>query len=316
LSTLADTSVKNPIIVPLGIITAPFTDVITKGGKTWNTSEAEEIRFYLRPLLSRNPVIKGEKAKVIWPVDEQGNNVKYEWTLENVAAEGEYMAWWDILENKVHYETPEFPITISDHGPGIGVQTGGIFDGVADYMPITFSALKTDPKFGERRIQKKATLIQLRVMGSSVSPDEEITAYSLPILDYLSKRTALELCAPGIDYWARQRRTVTAQGPTEISSFPDMIKALESLRDRLIYELEQDWREIQFLVPGTVQRRAIPMPSSSTEFYECNDVHGNLIPRPEAQPYVTRDPNTVQPLITGPYAEMNNWPLGIYPSFL
>jgi hypothetical protein len=313
MATVTEISVRNPIVISLGVISSPFEDIIKRNGETWDTSLAEEIKFYMRPLLSRNPVIEGGKAAAIWPVNEEGNNVKYEWSLENVSVEGEYMAWWDLLENKKNYETPEFPITISDHGPGIGIKTGGIFDGVADHMPVTFTALKNDLKFGERRIQKVATLIQIRVLGSFVEPDKEITTYSLPVLDYLSKRVALELCRPGIDYWARQRKTVTAQGPTEISAFPDMINALEKLRDRLVYELEQDWREIQFLVPGTTQRKAVPMPAASTEFYEHNDSNGNLIRRPEVQPYATKDPNLTQPLISGHDLEFNLFALGYFP---
>lgn len=310
--TLLDTKpIRQTIILPVGIIDPAFTDIIKQGERT--IEDIEEVKFYMRPLLSREPVIKGEKGGKIEPVDEEGNNVKYQWTLENVSTEGEYMAWWWFKREKNEYETPEFPITFSDHGPGTGVKTGGIVDGASDHLPTTINALRNENNFGERRLQKYATLIQIRVTGTYVQPDEEISLYSLPLLDYFSKRLAFELCSPGIDYWSRQHKTITAQGPTEISSFPEIIKSLENLRERLRCELEQDWRDLRFLVPKLPQRRAIPMPSSSMEFEECTEQNGTLIRRESPRGYMTKDPYLTQPLKTGYWGAFDPLTLGFYP---
>lgn len=315
--TIVETSISNPILVPLGTIEPAFTDKITKNEQTIDPSNIYEVKFYMRPLLSRIPIINGIAGKVIKPVDEFGNNVKYEWEAANVNTEGEYMAWWGFKETKEGKEqqTPEFPIVISDHGPGIGAETGAIVDGVSDHMPITAEALKKSPAFGERRMQKIATLIQLRVLKSSVTPDEEITAYELPLLDYFSKRVSLELCTPGIDYWGRQYKTSTTQGPTEIQAYPDMIGALEKLRDRLVCELEENWRELAFFIPEIKQRKAVPMPGSSLEFFEQPESNGRLVRRPFPLGFVTRNPNDTPKLETGFWGNYDMFTLGFWPSF-
>jgi|ERR1019366_1570214 hypothetical protein len=306
--TTVDSSIKNPIILPLGVAT-PFTDLITKNGN--ESVKIESVKFYMRSFFSRTPFIEGITGKVI--DNAAGENVEVSLTAEDLATEGECFAWWGFKTEKIEYQTPEFPVVISDHGPGTGVQTGAIVDGVGDHMPITAEALKKSPSFGERRMQKIATLIQLRVLKEAVAPDQEIISYELPLLDYFSKRVALELCTPGIDYWARQHRTATTQGPTEITSYPDMIVALEKLRDRLVIELEENWRELEFFVPGIKQRKAVPMPGSSLEFHEYPESNGTLRRREFPLGFVTKNPNDMQKLETGFYGNYDTFTLGFWP---
>lgn len=307
--TVVDSAVKNPIVIPLGI-SYRFTDLITKNNN--EPVDIESAKFYMRAFFSREPYLEltAEKIEKV-----AGENVGVNLTAEDLATEGEFFAWWSLKEEGNEYQTPEFPIVVSDHGPGIGVQTGAIVDGISDHMPITAEALKKSPSFGERRMQKIATLIQLRVLKEAVSPDQEIVAYELPLLDYFSKRVALELCTPGIDYWARQHRTATAQGPTEITSFPDMIQALEKLRDRLVIELEENWRELSFFVPELKQRKAVQMPASSLEFYECPEINGNLRRRERPLSFVTKNPNEMQRLETGWWGGYDLFTLGFFPNF-
>lgn len=306
--TTVDSSIKNPIILPLGVAT-PFTDLIIKNGN--ESVKIESVKFYMRTFFSRTPFIDGITGEVI--EDVAGENVKIKLTTEDLSNEGEYFAWWGFKSEGNEYQTPEFPVVISDHGPGTGVQTGAIVDGVSDHMPITAQALKEAASFGERRMQKIATLIQLRVLKEAVAPDQEIISYELPLLDYFSKRVALELCTPGIDYWARQHRTATTQGPTEITSFPDMIVALEKLRDRLVQELEENWRELAFFIPELKQRKAAPMPASSLEFHETPEQNGTLRRREFPVGFVTKNPNDMQRLETGWRGNYDLFTLGFYP---
>ena len=113
--TTTTTLVKNPIILPLGVTEPAFTDTITENGQTVNNIES--VKFYMRPLLSRVPTLNGKTGEVINPVSEEGNNVKYKWELEDRSVEGEFMAWWGFNIGGHEHQTPEFPITISDHGP-------------------------------------------------------------------------------------------------------------------------------------------------------------------------------------------------------
>ena len=312
-----ESSIKNPVLVQLGQIEPAFTDIITRNGETLDPTLIDEVKFFMRPLLSRIPKINGILGEKISPVDTDGNNVKYKWLEADVSEEGEYMAWWGFNFNKFGplEETPEFPILISDHGPGIGVKTGAIFDGIGDHMPITFDALKRSSTFGERRIQKIVTLVQLRVLKEYVQPDEEIIIYELPLLDYFSKRVSLELCTPGIDYWGRQHKTINAVSPTEMASFPDMIASLEKLRVRLVDELAENWRELQFLIPGLKQRKSVPMPGSSLEFEDWEGSNGKMIRRDVTKGYVTKDPNATQKLQTGYHGNYDLFTLGAFPWF-
>ena len=308
------TSFGNAIEVPLGVPGTFVKDIIKSGEETTNT-EGAEVKFYMRPLLSRIPSINGAKGKPKWPTDEVGHNVEYEFKKADVASEGEYMGWWGfVLKGETaEQQTNEFPIVITDHGPGFGTNTGAIVDGAGDFMPVTFNALKNDPSFGDRRLQKYATLVQIRVLKTYVQPDEEVTAYELPLLDYLSKRTALALCTPGIDYWSRQPRTMNAVSPTEMVSFPDMISNLEKLRDRLVKELEENWREVQALFPTVAQRRVVPMPASSLEFFERAEPNGKLIRKNEVETPVTKDPSLYPKIETGWWGYYDMYAFGFFP---
>ena len=314
--TTVNSSVRNPVILPLGVAYS-FTDLITKksteGSSNNETINIESCKFYMRTFFSRVPFINGISGEVI--KDIVGENVKVDLTSEDLKEEGENFAWWSFKSEGNEFQTPEFPVVISDHGPGLGVQTGAIVDGISDHMPITAEALKKSPSFGERRMQKIATLVQLRVLKEAVAPDQEIISYELPLLDYFSKRVALELCTPGIDYWARQHRTATTQGPTEITSFPDMIASLEKLRNRLVIELEENWRELEFFAPGIKQRKSVPMPASSLEFYEQPEANGTMVRRAEPLGFVTKNPNEMQRLETGFWGTWDLFELGFFPGF-
>lgn len=310
MSVVANSSVRTAIVLPLGVDSI-FTDLITKNNN--QSVDIESAKFYMRSYFSRTPFIDESTAEVIKNNSEF--NVKIELSAEELATEGENFAWWSFRTEENEYQTPEFPIIISDHGPGVGVKTGAIVDGVSNFMPITVDALKKSPAFGERRVQRIAELIQLRVLNEAVPPDEEIVKYELPLLDYFSKRVALELCTPGIDYWARQIKTATTQGPTEVTSFPDMIQSLEKLKDNLVIELEQNWRELAFFVPELKQRKAIPMPGASTEFYEFLESNGNLKKREIPLGFVTKNPSDMQRLQTGWRGNYDTYTLGFFPYF-
>ena len=312
--TVIETSVKNPVIAYVGKTEPALTDTITRNEQPILYKEIKEVKFYMRPIISRLPIINGMTAEAF--SGENGENVRYKWHESDLSSEGECFGWWWFkLEAGEGGETPEFPILISSHGPGEGVQTGAIFDGVGDHMPITFNALRNDPTFGERRIAKIVTLIQLRVLKSYVQPSEELEAYELPLLDYFSKRVALELCTPGIDYWGRQHKTINAVSPTEMASFPDMIASLEKLRVRLVDELAENWRELQFFIPELKQRKAVPMPGSSLEFEDWEGPNGKMIRRKYTKGFVTKDPNKMQKLETGYFGDFDLFSLGFFPFF-
>lgn len=270
-----------PIVVNIGAPGA-LLDRITVSRRLPTITAAT---FSMRPLTSRVPILDAVAAIVIAPPDINGNNVSYDWTSNpSEVVEGDFSAWWGFTTPDGTFETPEFPILISDHGPGTGTETGALVDGVQSHMPVTLNALRDDDRFGDRLLQQQAEVVKWRVLGYTVAPDSEFSLHVV-LRDYLSKRLALELIRPGIDYWTRQIRTATSTQTAEVTSYPDIIKALQMLQTRFMSELPDDWRQLQVIVPGLAQRQVASYPVSSL------DGTGN----------VTRDPQTNQRLLTGLY---------------
>jgi hypothetical protein len=260
----------------------------------------------VRPYASRTPLIDKASAVPLAPPDLDGNNVRYDWGPSDMATlgEGDVFAWWWFqIPGAAPQETPEFPLLITDHGPGLGTQTGAIVDGAARFLPVTFDYLQRDTRFGDRMLQRTSSLVQQKVLGYVTPVDQEDQIPDV-LLDWLSKRVAIDLITPGIDYWSRQLRTATSSGAggNEVSAFPDMIRSLQDLRVTLAGELAEDWRQVQLLVPGTPNRKVVPMPASTY-----------LDPlRPWLTPRVTKDPQVVQPLLTGwvpwSFGSLGAWP--------
>jgi hypothetical protein len=274
---------------------ASFYDQIDGVGYTvW--PDGTQLDLSVRLAASRTPVLSEAPAVVLSPPDLSGNNVRYDWQPSDIASigEGTVYAWWGItLPGSSRIESPEFPLLFSDHGPGLGTQTGAIVDGAARFMPVTFTALQKDVRFGDRRLQHLANIVQVKVLGSSVSPDQEEAAYELELLEFLSKRVALDLITPGIDFWSRQLQTATSSQTSETTSFPNMITSLTNLRGEIARGLAADWRSVQLLVPGVPSRTVVSMPTSSLSGYRN----------------ITRDPQTNAPLRTGWFSE----DLGFFP---
>jgi hypothetical protein len=285
---LLNQSTRPPVVQTVGVTQPNLYGIISApdgGTIVWN--QGDTVTFFMRPLLSRVPVVSGA-ATTISPADSEGHNVLYAWQSSDVALEGEFMGWWGYVPfGGSLAETPEFRVIITDHGPGYGSPTGVVVDGLSMSIPITAERLRQAPEFGDRFLQAHADYVKRIVMGVVVSPDLEVE-YDPALVEYLSKRTALRLISgPAQDYWARQYRQVSAQNPSEQATYPDMLQSLETLRRRLGREVVQDWRQLQYLVPGLPQLRVEPAPASSLG-------HDHRRRRP-----VTRDPNQTRREETG-----------------
>lgn len=279
---------RSPIVLPVGRTSPDLRDtVIAQDGALPTPWPATSVLFSMRPLLSRTPFVNGAAGYAVNPPDVDGFNVGYAWQAADRAISGRYMAWWGyVLPGGSLEETPEFEVIISDHGPGLGTPTGVVVDGIAEYMPLTLDGLRNDERFGDRFLQKTADRAKRDVMGVAVAPDAEAT-YDPALIQYLSMRAAILLIAPAKEWWARQYRTATTQGPTEIASYPDMIATLTALRVTLMSDAAALWRQIRFLVPNLPQTNAMPFPTTS---FGDDSVFN--------QP-VTPDPNITQRQITG-----------------
>lgn len=251
----------DPIVQIVGLIQPSLYYTVTFGGETVDMTGAT-VSFFMRPLLSRAPVVN-EAGVAIAPADDNGRNVRYDWQISDVAIKGRYSGWWGYTQpGSSMIETPEFPIVITDQGPGFGTSTGVIVDGIAQWLPTTLGFLRRVPNFGDRFLQHHADYVKRIVMGTVVTADAE-ASYDPALIDYLSKRTTIRLIPAAKDFWGRQYRQVMAQGPSEQGSYPDMLANLDALERRLCAELPTDWLQLQQLVPGLPQLRVSPAPVSS-----------------------------------------------------
>lgn len=270
-----------PIVVSKSSPSSFYDEIDSASGRPIDMTGAV-IDFSMRLSSSRTPVINQSSGVPLAPPDLEGHNVRFDWP-DLSSYEGQFFVWWGYaLPSQLRAETLEIPIFITDHGPGVGTETGAIVDGARMYMPITFSALQKDSRFGDAGMQRQADLVKRRVLGTTMAADQE-ESLDILILDYLSKRVALELINPGIDFWSRQLQTATSSQTSEVTSYPNMINSLKLLKANLCEQLASDWAEIQLLVPGTPNERIVPMPASSLMGYR----------------HVTRNPQASQRLITG-----------------
>jgi len=237
------------------------------------------VLFFMRPLLSRIPILNGVAGYAINPVDTKGHNVGYHLQTSDVAIEGQYMAWWGVDDGTGIQHTPEFSFIISDHGPGIGSPIGVVADGISEWMPVSLDALRRDPRYGDRFLQRTADRAKRSVLGVSVAPDIE-SSYDPALIEYLSIRAAILLIPAAREHWARQHRTVMTQGPAESAVYPDMLAALTQLEIILNAQATQMLRDLPSLVPGIVLKNIQPMPASSADG----------IPRSTLDPAMTSPP--------------------------
>jgi hypothetical protein len=279
---------RTPVIV-YSDAPASLYDTIIFNGAVVQMIAGTTVVFSVRPLASRAASISNA-AVAIYPTDTDGHNVRYDWQPSDILTlgEGDFMAWWTFtLPSSSAMDSPEFPLLITDHGPGTGTKTGAIVAGVTAFMPVTLSALQNDDRYGDLWLQQQAEVIKLRTMGTTVSPDSE-QDLGVVFIDYLSKRLAFHLTTPGIEYWSRQWRTTTSTQTSEVASYPDMIASLRQLRQRLVHELAQEWRDLMAIQPGLAMRHVMPLPA--TTLGDPTNPHNG---------YISRNPRSNDPLYTG-----------------
>lgn len=275
-------SQRAPVVMTTGLLQPSLFDLVMQDdGSAFGTEYLTAIlTFYMRPLLSRTPVINGNAAVIVNPpLGDDGFNIRYDWQPGDTNVEGNYMGWWGIDITGVLQETPEFRIIISDHGPGLGTHIGAVVDGIGQWMPVTFNALRDDDSFGDRFFQRFADRAKRETLGYVDTPDLE-EAYDPQLIDYLSKLAAMHLCLPARDFWARQWRTRTTQSPVTIASYPDMLASLTALQAQLACELPDDLRQLRLYVPSLPVQRISMAPVSTLEDFPYKTPNPSFVRRP------------------------------------
>lgn len=159
---------------------------------------------------------------------------------------------------------------------------GAIANAARGFLPVTWDALSKDTeRYGDGFLQTKIDLIVETIFGVQIPVAEEDT-YPLRVINYAGKLVALELIAPGIDFWMNETQTITTTGTNEIDSYVDRPDKLRQLYDRLAWEARRDEPMIFALLGRPRPQRGLPRPDISTD---VNDVLLTPSPREFPAPF-------------------------------
>lgn len=115
---------------------------------------------------------------------------------------------------------------------------GIIARAVAAIIPMTWDNLKQSPIYGPAQLGFRIKATKYRVLGQTLAENDE-SGYSPLLVDYVSKCVALDLIPTAIEFWMRQKISVSTTGTNETLSFTDPIGALRDLEKRLSVEVAQ-----------------------------------------------------------------------------
>jgi hypothetical protein len=205
-------------------------------------------------------------------VDATTGSVKYDWVSGDTANDGEFVAWWKAtLSTGKIFESPEFRVLIDAHSPGVNIVTGEIYNQAKQLMPVTWSALSSDQRYGDVMLMGRVNYIKYKLFATVVSVLSEATVYDPMVLDYAAKEVALQVIPTGIDYWMDQKNSIQTKGTQETATWPDRINALEKLHEWLLKEV----RDLRPEIDGLTVRRKGGYPKVS------NDDQNVITPNPQ-----------------------------------
>lgn len=246
---------------PVGVTSPSLVDHIEIDGKRVDLTGVLQAKFRMREVTS---AITKIDANGIPHADQNlhKGEIRYDWAAGDLTPAGEYAFWWflELADGRV-LETLEQRIYVDEHSPGVGVTFGVIADRARAHLPITFDALSRDSKFGDRRIQDTVEAVKSRVFSTTVVATAEISLHRL-VREYLAKLVALALIPPGMDYWQRQHSQIsTGRDPVEIETFPDAIKTLGEIQDRLLAETRMDEKIVLPLIDSPLLPSSVDGPA-------------------------------------------------------
>lgn len=191
----------------------PFTEVLIREGAT--SSYASSVLI---------------DTKALTPVDSDPNNPlsrSFTTSLATIAEDGWYWIVWKQTDGALFISDP-FQIASPSLSP-IELLT-------RSEMPSTWDGLAQDRYLGLATLRLRVSNVKATALPAATAQADEAT-YSGTLSAYISKKAALDLIPTGIDYWMRQKTTLSATGTNETKSLPDPISALRDLAKRLAAEI-------------------------------------------------------------------------------
>lgn len=108
---------------------------------------------------------------------------------------------------------------------------------VRSEMPMTWDGLEKDAYLGLSTLRIRIANVKSMILPTATAEQDE-DSYSNVLRAYVSKRAALDLIPTGIEFWMRQKTSLSATGTNENKTLPDPIAALRDLAKRLAVEVE------------------------------------------------------------------------------
>lgn len=108
---------------------------------------------------------------------------------------------------------------------------------VRSEMPMTWDGLANDIYLGLATLRLRIENVKATILPAATAALDEDT-YSNVLRAYVAKRAALDLISTGIEFWMRQKTSLSATGTNENKTLPDPIAGLRELAKRLAVEVE------------------------------------------------------------------------------
>jgi hypothetical protein len=115
-------------------------------------------------------------------------------------------------------------------------ETGSIASRVIGLLPVTWDALRQDPRIGEDRLKERIDIVKETLFGEIIADTAESGAYSLRVRDYAAKLAAIEIITAAIDFWMDKSLTIVVDSPKETLTYESRIQTLKDQKASLIAE--------------------------------------------------------------------------------
>lgn len=149
-------------------------------------------------------------------------------TMATIAQDGFYWLVWEDASGTQYISDPV----------QIGASSLSIIETlVRSEMPMTWDGLAKDIYLGLATLRLRIENVKAMILPAATATQDE-SAYSNVLRAYVSKRAALDLIPTGIEFWMRQKTSLSATGTNENKTLPDPIAGLRELAKRLAIEVE------------------------------------------------------------------------------